>query len=70
MYKFYYDVLKPKYGDKVSLAYTDTDSFVIHTETDDIFEDLKELNYHMDFSNYPITHTNYNVENDKKTRLF
>jgi hypothetical protein len=36
MYQFYYDVLKPKYGDKPNLVYTDTGLFVLHTETDDI----------------------------------
>ena len=39
MYSFYYDVLKPKYNDKIKLAYTDTDSFIIHVETDDIYTD-------------------------------
>ena len=28
MYEFWYDYLKPKYGDNVKLCYTDTDSFV------------------------------------------
>ena len=43
MYKFYYDVLKTKYNDKIKLAYTDTDSFVIHVETEDLYKDLKKL---------------------------
>ena len=30
MYEFWYDYLKPKYGDKVKLCYTDTESFIIH----------------------------------------
>ena len=29
VYRFYYDVLKKNYGDKVSLLYTDTDSYVL-----------------------------------------
>ena len=41
MYKFYYDVLKTKYNEKIKLAYTDTDSFVIHVETEDLYKDLK-----------------------------
>ena len=28
MYTFYFDYLKPKYGDKVKLCYMDTDSFI------------------------------------------
>ena len=52
MYRFYYDVMKPKYGDNIRMVYTDTDSFVFHTKTDDIYQDLKEINDEMDFSGY------------------
>ena len=41
MYEFYYYYLKPKYNDKVKLLYMDTDSFVLHIETEDFFEDIK-----------------------------
>ena len=30
MYEFWYDYMKPKYGDNVKLCYTDTDSFIMH----------------------------------------
>ena len=39
MYSFYYDVLKEKYKDNIKLIYTDTDSYVFQTFTDDLFED-------------------------------
>ena len=70
MYKFFYEVLKPKYGNNIELGYTDTDSFVIHVKTDDIYEDLKELNEYMDFSDYPKDHPNYDVSNKKKLGKF
>ena len=38
MYKFWYDYFKPKYGDKAKLCYTDTDSFIINTITEDFFD--------------------------------
>ena len=38
IYEFWYDYIKPKYGDKAKLCYMDTDSFVIH-----IFIFLKTL---------------------------
>ena len=28
MHEFYYNYLKPKYGDKIKLCYMDTDSFI------------------------------------------
>ena len=37
MYEFWYDYIKPKYGDKAKLCSTDTDTFVVHIKTDDFF---------------------------------
>ena len=55
MCRFYYDVMKPKYGVNIRMVYTDTDSFVFHTKTDDIYQDLKKINDEMDFSGYDKT---------------
>ena len=38
MYEFWYDYLKPKYGDKVKLCYMD--SFIVHIETEDFYKDI------------------------------
>ena len=35
MYEFCYDYIKPKYGGKAKLCYTDIDSFIIHIVTED-----------------------------------
>ena len=40
MWEFFYDYLKPKYGDKVKLCYTDTDHFILHIKTKDFYEDI------------------------------
>ena len=50
MYEFWYDHLKNKYNDKVKLIYTDTDSFIIDVETDDIYKDMYENKDIYDFS--------------------
>jgi hypothetical protein len=41
MYKFHYDYIKPKYGDKARLLMTDTDSLVYGIQTDDFYADTK-----------------------------
>ena len=38
MYKFWYDYIKPKYGDRAKLCYTDTHSFIIYIKTEDFFQ--------------------------------
>ena len=40
MYKFWNDYIKPKHGDRSKLCYTDTDSFIIHIFTENVFEDI------------------------------
>ncbi|XP_054276530.1 uncharacterized protein LOC128995537 [Macrosteles quadrilineatus] len=65
MYDFYYDVLKPFYGDRVKLCYQDTDSYFLEIETVDLYEDLKLLQKHLDTSNYPKDHPLFSEENKK-----
>ena len=58
-YKFWYYYIKPKYGDRAKLCYTDTDSFIIHIFTEDFFEDIADdVERWFDTSNYD--------ENDKR----
>ena len=40
MYEFWYDYIKPKYGQKARLYYMDTDSFVIYIKTEYFFKDI------------------------------
>ena len=42
MYEFWYDNIKPKYGEKEKLYYMDTDSSIAYIETADIYEDIIE----------------------------
>ena len=53
MYKFWYDYIRPKYGDRAKLWYTDTDSFIIYIKTEDFFEDISnDVERWFDTSNY------------------
>ena len=40
IYEFWYDYIKPKYGDKARLCYADTDSFVMYIKTEDFSKDI------------------------------
>ena len=40
MYEFCYDYIKPKYEQNAKLCYMDTDSFIIHIKTEDIYKDI------------------------------
>ena len=40
MYEFWYDYIKPKYGNDVKLCYMDTDSFIMNIKTNDFYEDI------------------------------
>ena len=53
MYEFWYNYIRPKYGDKAKLCYTDTDSFIIYIKTKDFFEDISnDVEGRFDTSNY------------------
>ena len=53
MYEFWYDYIKSKYGSRVNLCYTDTDSFVINIKTRDFYKDILEnVKERFDTSNY------------------
>ena len=55
MYKFWYDYMKPKYGNDVKLCYMDTDSFIMNIKTNDFYEDIaNDVENRFDTSNYEV----------------
>ena len=55
MYRFWYDYMKPKYGDHVKLCYMDTDSFIMYIKTEDFYKDIAyDVEKRFDTSNYEI----------------
>ena len=42
MYQFQYETILPKYGVLAKIAYTDTESFIYHIQTSDIYKDMVE----------------------------
>ena len=55
MYEFWYDYMKPKYGNDVKLCYMDTDSFIMNIKTNDIYKDIaNDVVNRFDTSNYEV----------------
>ena len=55
MYEFWYDYMKPKYGDNVKLCYMDTDSFIMNIKTEDFYKDIaNDVEKRFDTSNYEV----------------
>ena len=68
MYEFHYDYVKPKWGDKARLLFTDTDSLCYEIETDDVYKDIKnDVDKWYDTSNYDKNHPSglYSGKNKK-----
>lgn len=65
MYKFFYEYLKPKYGDKCKLLFTDTDSLCCHIETEDLEADMAENLHLFDTSNFEPSHPLYSLQNHR-----
>ena len=42
IYEFWYDYVEPKYGDNTNHCFMDTDRFIVHVKTDDIYKDIAE----------------------------
>ena len=53
MYEFWYNYMKPKYGDNVKLCYMDTDRFRMNIKTEDFYKDIaNDVEKRFDTSNY------------------
>jgi hypothetical protein len=57
MYDFHYNTIKPMYGDRAKLLFTDTDSLCYEIKTDDFYKDIADIvETKFDTSEYPIDH--------------
>ena len=57
MYKFHYDYIKPKCGEKAKLLFTDTESQMYKIQTKDFYKDISsDVSEKFDTSNYPKEH--------------
>ena len=56
LFWFHHEVMKPFYGPRISLLYTDTDSLIYEIKTESLDNDYKKLMSYLDTSNYPEDH--------------
>ncbi len=67
MYRFHYDYVKPKWGDKAELLFTDTDSLCYEIRTNDFYEDISpDVSTWFDTSGYEKDHPLFSNENKKR----
>ena len=64
MFNFHHTQMRPNLN--LKLLYSDTDSFLYVVKTNDVYEDLKEMSEHFDFSNFPKTSPLYSDSNGHK----
>ena len=69
MCEFWFDYIKPKYQNNAKLCYTDTDSFIIHIQTEIFYNDIPDdVKKRYDTSNFAVDRTLPKGMN-KKVRL-
>ena len=67
VWEFFYDYHKPKYGDKIKLCYTGTDSFILHIKAKDFYEDIdNDVEEWFDTSDYTINRPLLMTDKNKK----
>lgn len=71
MYDFWYNKLKPIFGEKLDLLFTDTDSFcfALHCK-ETYFEAMQKMSPYFDFSNYPPQNSLYSKKHEKALGFF
>ena len=71
MYETYYDKLQPYFRqENIKLHYLVCDSFVLSIETENIINDLKNLEDLFDFSNLDTNHDLFSNKNKKVVAKF
>ena len=65
IYEFWYDYVKPKYGEKANLSCLDKDIFIVYIKLDDIYKDIADVETRFDTSNDDLNRTLLKGKNKK-----
>ena len=65
MFDFHYNTIKPMYGEKAKLLFTDTDSLCYHIKTEDLYDDFEKIKDLFDFSEFNPNHRLFDTKNKK-----
>ena len=63
MYEFHYDYIKNKYGNKLKLLFTDTDSLMYEIKAENVYEDFSSDKEMFEFGNYSLKSKYYDNSN-------
>ena len=69
MYQFYYNIVNELWQ-KNEIVASDTDALIMNIFTEDIYEDMKQIQNELDTSDYPENHNLYSEENKNKIGKF
>ena len=70
MYEFWYDYMKPKYGNNVKLCYMDIESFIMNIKTEDFYKDIADVvEKRFDTSNFEVNRPLLTGKNKKFTEF-
>ena len=70
MFDFYYNCIQPKFGQRMELCLTDTDSFICHIQSDDLHAEMADMRDRFDTSNFSLTHPLYSTANKRALGKF
>ena len=70
MYNYFYNVIKPAFGIRAHLLYTDTDSLIIRLRSKNINLDYQKISATLDTSNFDEDHFLFSKENASKLGFF
>ena len=68
MYEFGYDFVKPKYSENAKICYMNTDGFIVHVKTDEIYKNGQIMKEFVRLRANTFSYLKDNSDEDKKAK--